>query len=98
MLGSRGIQSILLVQREPNGAPQPDLAHTLRRWQQGGLSMLRCSVAELETSPAPVHRPFTVSRPAGFRLLWSRLLVGFGLRRNPLGGFGGMLADPSSAG
>jgi hypothetical protein len=31
-------------------------------------------------------------------MLWARLLIGFGLRRNPLGGFGGFLADPSSSG
>ena len=40
--------------------------------------------------------PMVVNRPSGFRSLWHRLLVAAGLRRNPLGGFGGMLPEPSA--
>jgi hypothetical protein len=63
----------------------------LRRWQEAGIGIER---KVLSTDGPPV--PLVVNRPSGFRSLWHRLLVASGLRRNPLGGFGGMLAEASA--
>lgn len=99
LLRSEAFESVLLVQAEDGLEPQTDLAHTLRRWQAAGLAMLRCGAVELEsTAGSGIGRRYTVGRPSGFGLLWARLLMGFGLRRSPLGGFGGYLPDPSSSG
>ena len=42
--------------------------------------------------------PITVRRPFLYRQLWQRMLATFGLKRSPLGGFGGVLPIPSSSG
>jgi hypothetical protein len=85
LLLSRGIRRVLLVQ-EGREEPQADLSHTLYRWQEAGLKILALDVK----NPAP-PRPITVQRPKAFRLLWYNLLAKFGLKANPLGGFGGKL-------
>lgn len=89
LLASRGIRSTLLVQQTAT-QPQPDLAHTLRRWQEAGIVIESKSLAG--GSPAPC----TVSKPAWYRSLLHRLIWSIGLRRGPLGGFGRMLPVPSS--
>jgi hypothetical protein len=89
-LRSRGIRLIVLVQSR-HSYPAPDLAHSLRRWQQAGLSILAVDIDE----PGP-PRPIEVRRPWAYRLLWYNLLAKLGLRRSPLGGFGGFLPMPSS--
>jgi hypothetical protein len=92
VLLSRGVRQALLVQ--PEGvAIQADLAHTLRRWQEAGVAIL--IVAPEQTGP-PL--PLEVPRPALFRLLWYSLLATMGLRRAPLGGFGGFLPTDSAGG
>jgi len=86
---SRGIERALLVQ-ETTAAPQPDLAHTLLRWQQAGI---RIEAKQLRSS-GPIT-PIVVTGPRFYRWLWYRLLTLSGLRRNPLGGFGGILPAAS---
>ena len=70
---------------------QPDLAHTLRRWQDGGISI---EMKRLDVAGPPV--PFQVRVPSGFGLLWQRALGTLGLRRHGLGGFGGFVPMPSA--
>ena len=90
LLLSRGIQQALLVQLHGN-QPEADLAHTLHRWQDAGIE-IRVKQWEL---PGPAL-PCRVGRPSLYRHLWYRLGVVLRLRRNPLGGFGGMLPEASS--
>ena len=90
LLLSRGIRRIILVQAHFTD-PQADLSHTLRRWQEAGLTILAVAIDE----PA-APRPITIRRPTAFRLLWYNLLAKLGLKPNPLGGFGGRLPMPSS--
>jgi hypothetical protein len=91
LLLSRGISSVLLVQKEMAG-PNADLAHTLRRWQETGLQM-HCLA--LDESPQTIQ-PLLVRKPSRFRWMWHNDLSMVGLRRNPLGGFGGTLPEPSA--
>jgi hypothetical protein len=90
LLLSRGIRRAMLVQLHGN-QPEADLAHTLRRWQDAGIEI---RVKQLEVpGPAVMCR---VGRPSLYRFIWHRLGVLLRLRRNPLGGFGGMLPEASS--
>ena len=89
-LRSRGIERAVLVQ--PSGAdPQVDLAHTLLAWQEAGVEILG-RAPSADGAPAPIR----VARPSNFRVMWYRLLATLGLRRNPLGGFGGVIPVPSA--
>lgn len=90
LLLSRGIRKAVLVQSHGT-QPEADLAHTLRRWQEAGIEIL---LKRLEV-PGPIV-PCKVSRPSFYRNMWYRLGVLLRLRRNPLGGFGGMLPEASS--
>jgi hypothetical protein len=92
VLLSHGIVRVLLVQRGGH-EPQADLTHTLRRWQEAGVEIWCKDVEAAE--PA---RPITVRVPAGFRLLWYNLTARLGLRRSPLGGFGGVVPEPNAGG
>lgn len=94
LLLSRGVTSALLVQAR-DLEPQPDLAHTLLRWQQAGIEIRAVMVAG-DAASAPVA--ITVSRPRWYRMAWQRLLATAGLRRSPLGGFGGLLPLASAGG
>jgi hypothetical protein len=87
-----GINRAVLVQRH-SPSPQEDLSHTLLRWQQGGIT-IEAVLVEEHTGPIPI----VVRRPPMYRILWQRLLATAGLRRNPLGGFGGVLPIPSASG
>jgi hypothetical protein len=90
LLRSRGITRVVVVQPK-SILPDPDLCHTLRRWQDAGLPIL---LKSLEEAGAPV--PVIVNRPLGFRLLWHNFLATIGLKRSPFGGFGGRLPVPSA--
>ena len=92
MLQSHEINTVVLVQQNI-AAPQPDLAHTLLRWQQDGITLMQSS---LESTVPPI--PLTVDRPIGFRHFWHRLRAISQFRRHPLGGFGGLLPMPASSG
>jgi hypothetical protein len=89
-LASQGIRRAMLIQ-STRDHPQPDLAHTLRRWQDGGIVI---QLKALDTSEPPV--PIEVRKPSGFGLLWHRALRMLGLRRHRLGGFGGFVPEPSA--
>jgi hypothetical protein len=92
LLLSRGIRQIVLVQ-ESQSKPQPDLAHTLLRWQMAGIRILAKSLAD---SDAP--RSIEVERPSSFQRLWYQFLATLGLTRSPFGGFGGRLPMAGSSG
>ncbi|MDB6029956.1 MAG: hypothetical protein JWM16_294 [Verrucomicrobiales bacterium] len=89
---AHGISKVVLVQHSGN-QPQPDLAHTLRRWQEAGLVI---EIKRLDTNGPPelCH----VEKPSLYGQIWYRVKLAFGLIPNSLGGFGGYLADLSSAG
>jgi hypothetical protein len=70
--------------------PAEDLAHVLRRWQDGGLVIEALDVAS-GAQPAPI----SVDEPPWYRAAWQRVLAIFGLRRNWRGGFGGVVPQPS---
>ena len=90
-LAAAGVRRVVLLVGAVTDAPQPDLAHTLRRWQDGGIRVLRCDVGD----GGPPRR-LTVHRPGGFRRMWHTLTALAGLRHHPLGGFGGTLPVPSA--
>lgn len=100
-LKSRGIARVLLIIEAEHmlstaGQPQTDLAHTLLRWQEAGIVIDSCGVdehLELRSSPDRI----VVERPRWFRAAWHNALSVLGLRRNPLGGFGGELPIPSGS-
>jgi hypothetical protein len=77
--------------QEHEVAPDSDLAHTLLRWQQGGI---RIESVALEGGE-PMER--RIDKPSFFGWLWYRfgLMVGM---RPALGGFGGLIPEPSSSG
>src|SRR5205823_2801894 len=81
---SMGIKRIVLVQ--PAMEPQVDLSHTLLRWQQAGIE-----IQALALSTQTGAQTIEVRKPTMYRMLWQRMLATIGLRRNPLGGFGGLL-------
>ncbi len=100
-LKSRGIARVLLIIEAEHmlssaGQPQTDLAHTLLRWQEAGIPIESCGVDEhLELRSSPDR--LIVERPRWFRAAWHNALSVLGLRRNPLGGFGGELPIPSGS-
>jgi hypothetical protein len=87
MLASR-IRDVIVIQ-EQEGAPQQDLAHTLRRWQDAGMRIMT-------SIPGGTPKPVEVGRPPRFRHLWYGLLERLRLRQNPLGGYGGFLPVASA--
>ncbi|MBN8611173.1 MAG: hypothetical protein J0L92_11340 [Deltaproteobacteria bacterium] len=89
-LRAQGIQRVVLLQATAR-EPQEDLAHTLLAWQQGGLVIESKSLANDE-APSAIE----VTPPSRFRAAWYRFLATIGLRRSPLGGFGGAIPIPSA--
>jgi hypothetical protein len=87
---SFGIKRALLVQRF-KGQPQADLAHTLRAWQEAGIAI---ELKEMAQPGPPV--PCVIARPSWFGAFWYRAMSALGLQRSELGGFGGVLPDPSA--
>jgi len=91
-LAAQGIQRVILVQKNCV-EPQSDLAHSLRRWQDGGLKLERLS---LDFPSAP--EPFEVARPSWYGAMFQRVLSRIGLWRAATGGFGAWIPDSSSGG
>jgi len=91
-LASHGIQRVILVQKNAID-PQPDLAHSLRRWQDGGLKLER-----LRLDPYSKPESFEVARPSWYGAMFQRLLARLRLRRSRDGGFGGWISAPPSGG
>jgi hypothetical protein len=89
-LRAHNLQRVVLVQ-SGRDTPQPDLAHTLRRWQEGGLQV---ALKRLDYPGTPI--PIEIQKPSAFGLLCQRALAALGLRRHGLGGFGGFIPTPSA--
>jgi hypothetical protein len=89
---AHGIGRLLLVQRNRTD-PQPDLAHSLRRWQDAGFVLERKRL----DLPEPPGR-FEVPRPSWYGAMFQRALAGFGLRRAGSGGFGAWVPGGSAGG
>ncbi len=93
LLLSQGIRRAVAIFEEPM---KDDLAHVLRRWQEGGL--------RIEGKPerdGDLPRSIDVPRPSRFRSMWYRALAILGLGRSDAGGFGMRIpipAPPSSGG
>lgn len=81
-LASRAIRRAMLVQRDKVEA-QPDLAHILRRWQDGGIALERKTI-DLPARP----EPFEIARPSWYGAMFQRALISIGFRRSWSGGFG----------
>ncbi|MDB6018120.1 MAG: hypothetical protein JWR19_2609 [Pedosphaera sp.] len=88
-LRTRGISRVILVQWFQNHA-QPDLAHTLRRWQEGGITI---ELKRLEVTDPPTI--YNVGSPSRFGAFWYRVCQLLGLTRNALGGYGGIIGQSS---
>lgn len=91
-LGSHGIQRVMLVQKNSLD-PQSDLAHSLRRWQDGGLKLER-----LRLDPPSRPESFEVARPSWYGAMFQRALSSIGLRRSGSGGFGAWVPESSAGG
>lgn len=91
-LASQGIQRVILIQKD-SADIQSDLAHSLRRWQEGGLKLERL----LLDNPS-VPETFQVNRPSWYGAMFQRVLCQFGLQRSGTGGFGGWLPVSSAGG
>jgi hypothetical protein len=91
-LASQGIQRIILIQ-ENTLEPQSDLAHSLCRWQDGGLKLQR-----LRLHPPSPLETFHAVRPAWYGAMFQRVLSGIGLGRSASGGFGAWVPDSSAVG
>ncbi len=91
-LTAHGIQRVRLVQKD-RVEPQPDLAHSLRRWQDGGLKLERMRLDLPSQSEF-----FEIPRPSWYGAMFQRVLSSIGLRRASTGGFGAWIADSSAGG
>ena len=87
LLSSRGIKCAILVQSGSLSVPA-DLAHVLRRWQEGGLSM---RVIDLTSGQSAEN--VAIPKPSRFRLMWYAAIALLGLRRSNVGGFGSMIPE-----
>lgn len=87
---AHGLRRVVLVQRF-HPQPQPDLAHTLRAWQDAGLTI---EVKELGEEGGP--HPIEVPVPSFFGKCFYHALKMLGFKRSTLGGFGGILPEASS--
>lgn len=92
-LRSQRLEQVLLLQSAGREQPAADLAHVLRRWQEGGLKLF-----VQDAALGPVPRRLAVGRPSGFRALWYRALAMLRMRRNSAGGFGSIVPQPGSGG
>lgn len=91
-LVSQGIQRALLVQKNRMG-PQTDVAHILRRWQDGGIKLQQM---QLDSFRHP--ELMDVPRPSWYGMMFQRVLASFGLRRSHIGGFGAWVPETSGGG
>jgi len=89
---AQGIERVILVQRDRLDA-RPDIAHSLRRWQEAGFVLQRKQL----NSPEPPML-FEVPKPLWFGAMFQRALASVGLRRSGSGGFGAWIPDSSAGG
>ncbi len=90
-LSSQGIRRVILIQSDTIDI-QSDLAHPLRRWQEGGLQLERLQLDH------PMPEPFHIPRPSWYGAMFQRVLCQIGLRRWSAGGFGGWVPHSSAGG
>jgi hypothetical protein len=86
-LAASGVTAVVLFA----SSVQSDLAHVLLRYQEAGLALTQVEPQGLKASP------LTVAKPSRFRAIGYRAAVLVGLYRNPAGGFGGKVPEPSSS-
>jgi len=88
---AHGVHRVIVAQ--PWGIePKADLAHTLLRWQEAGVTI---ELKRLDEPGAPV--PCEVPKPSWFGWAWQRALAAVGLSRGRGGGFGDWVPEPSSS-
>ena len=90
-LASQGIQRAILIQKDGLEI-QSDLAHSLRRWQDGGLKLERLRL----DNPSP--ESFQVPRPSWYGAMFQRVLSQLGLRHAGSGGFGNWIPNSPAGG
>jgi hypothetical protein len=89
---AHGIHQALLVQKDRLD-PQDDLAHSLLRWQEGGITVLSKRLDD-DSPPSEIK----VKRPSRYKAIWYRVLAQLGLRRSSAGGFGSYIPETTAAG
>ena len=87
---SCGIDRVMVVLLKRDWI-EADLNHTLRQWQDGGM---RIELKRLDQPDPP--RPITVEKPSWYRSLFYRAFELMDFQKATLGGFGGVLPEPSS--
>ena len=92
-LRKQGITGILLIQPQADAPLHDDLAHVLRRWQAGGLSLHH---GELAADGRLRVQTLHVPLPSLFREYWHRTMRWLSLSRNASGGFGEIISSSSS--
>jgi hypothetical protein len=91
-LARRGIVGVQVVHRGPL---HEDLVDVLRQWQREGISL---SHIDLQSSSPPATLALRWSWWAGLARIARRLWVLLSLRRNPQGGYGGLVMESTWAG
>jgi hypothetical protein len=91
LLRSKGIHEALLVQR--GTTVREDLAHVLVRWQESGVKL---RVLDVQGGGDPDD--LRVGPPRLFRRAWYGVVALLGLKRNNVGGFGGLIPEATSGG
>jgi hypothetical protein len=87
-----GFQRALLVQKSALNV-RSDLAHVLRRWQEGGIAL------ELVRTEFPARpQRLDVPRPSWYGAMFQRALMALGLGRATGGGFGAWMPESSAGG
>jgi len=89
-LQSHGVRRAIVVQPR-EAQPRTDLAHTLRRWQEAGITI---ELKRLDEPGGPV--PCEVQKPSWFGWAWQRVLMASGFQRAKVGGFGAWVPEASS--
>jgi hypothetical protein len=84
LLRMRGVQRCYLI-LEPKRVAD-DLAHVLKRWQDGGIQML---------DALDGGRPVTIQTPPLYKALYYRWSALVGLKPNSFGGFGAVVPEPT---
>ena len=89
---AQGVQRARLVQKARLNL-QSDLAHVLRRWQEGGIAL---EIVRVDF-PAQPER-LEIARPSWYGAMFQRALMALGLRRARGGGFGAWIPESSAGG
>lgn len=91
LLRSKGIHQALLIQR--GTTVREDLAHVLVRWQEAGVKL-----RTLDVQGGGDSEELRVGPPRLFRRAWYGVIALLGLKRNNVGGFGGLIPEVTSGG